>query len=219
MKQGHWKWLAFPLRFHRQRISEVEESCSGLRAIGLDVRTVERGRPEERITLKLGKSTGLIEISREPIRLVNVLPEKGGMYRFSTYYNVYLVPAPNVRSDGYLELRSTGVKGVPVLAPVVDVHWRAIFVKIRSIPLFGRVPTFGQTVDDRWKGTVESNLVARMNEDILLKQSLIGLNKDVMIRSVPDWGWAMSSSQCALSRELWDCYTTIARHLLESSGR
>jgi len=162
----------------------------------------------------LGKSLGLIEISREPIRLINVLPEKGGEYRFSTYYNVYLIPAPNVRSDGYLELRSMGVWGLPV----VDVHWRAIFVKIRSIPLFGQVPTFGQTVDDRWKGTVESNLVVRMNEDILLKQSLIGLNMGVMIRSVPDWGWAMSSSQHALSRELWDCYTTIARHLLESSG-
>jgi len=82
MKQGNWKRLAFLLRLHRRRINEVEELCSGLRAIGLDVRTVERARPEERSTLKLGKSLGLIEISREPVPLVNVLPEKGASTGF-----------------------------------------------------------------------------------------------------------------------------------------
>ena len=96
-------------------------------------------------------------------------------------------------------------------------------VRVKSVPLFGRV------VDIRWKGNFEGDLMKLVNEDVSIKERLIGLNEGVTIRSVPGWGWAMSSrgrdttwfgrmpKGLAPTQEKWDCYTIIARHLVECS--
>jgi len=170
----------------------------------------ERGRPEERIGENWkGKSQGLIEIRDSPIQWVNVVKEKGrggpdGGGSPDTHTNVYLVPAPT---------------------PSTKWHYQVESVRVKSVPLFGRV------VDLLWKSNFESELVRRLNEDVSLKESLIRLNEDVVMRSFPGHGyWALISKQypsslfgapcrqSAPSREEWDCYKTITAHLLECSG-
>lgn len=182
--------------------------CPGLRKLKLDAQMAEQGRPEERIGENWkGKSQGLIEIRDSPIQWVNVVKEKGrGGPEGSpdTYTNVYLVPAPTPSSKWQYQVES---------------------VRVKSVPLFGRV------VDLRWKSDFESELVRRLNEDVSLKESLIRLGEDVVMRSFPGHGyWALISKQypsswfgapCrqpSPSREEWNCYETIARHLLESGA-
>jgi hypothetical protein len=85
--------------------------------------------------------------------------------------------------------------------------------------------------EEEWDDDMEERLLDRMNNDKTLKTSLIKLNEDITIRSVPNfWCWAISSGsyqesglsyetkRLAPSREQWDCYQRIAQHLLEASA-
>ncbi len=181
---------------------------TGLRAIGLDAQKVERGRPEEHIGEEWkGKSQGLIEIQGSPIRWVNVLKEETsgtGPYNPGSvdYHKVYLIPHPSMGLQK-LELKSVRVKSVPVV---------------------------GQVVDLQWKGNFEGNRINRLSQDISLSQTLIRLKEDIEVHSHPDHGcWSLLSSRSstgifpwilfarpAPSRIQWDCYETIAHHLLDS---
>lgn len=184
---------------------------TGLRAIGLDAQKVERGRPEEHIGEDWkGKSQGLIEIQGSPIRWVNVLKEEtsgtGPNNPGSVdYHKVYLIPHPSMGLQK-LELKSVRVKSVPVVGRVVDL---------------------------KWKGNFEGNKISQFSQDISLSQTLIRLKEDIEVHSHPDHGcWSLLSSRSstgifpwvlfarpAPSRIQWDCYETIARYLLESSGK
>ena len=184
---------------------------TGLRAIGLDAQKVERGRPEEHIGEEWkGKSQGLIEIQGSPIRWVNVLKEEtrgsGPNNPGSVdYHNVYLIPHPSMDLQK-LEVKSVRVKSVPVV---------------------------GQVVDLQWKGNFEGNRINRLSQDISLSQTLIRLKEDIEVHSHPDQGcWSLLSSTSstgifpwilfarpAPSRAQWDCYETIAHHLLKPSGK
>ena len=178
---------------------------ASLKRLGLNPQMAERGRPEEYIGEDWkGKSQGLIEIQGSPIRWVNVLKEER-QDDSDVYTNVYLVPSPSRYAKAYDVVESVREKSVP---------------------------TFGRVVAIRWKANFEGDLIRRINEDVSLKESLIKLNEDVTIRSTPEYGcWAIVSRryptswfglpcrQRAPSRAQWECYETITRHLLESSGK
>jgi len=187
----------------------------------LDAQVAKRGQPEEGIAGGLmGTSLGLIEIRGSLIRWINLLEHPGSRYASTTYTNVYVVPDVQVRSGGYLELRSARVRDASVYGRVVDLRWTANFVGTRV------AAASGQGRDEE----AESDLLRRVTEDVALKEGLIGLNEDITVRSVPNyWCWAISSGsyqegglgpksrRLAPSREQWDCYQAIARHLLEFS--
>lgn len=210
--KGFWGKLR-----EKMRDKTRDELCAYLCTMGLDARMAERRRPEEHIW-KLAKSLGLIAISDSPIRWVNVCEFEGGQYTSTTYRNVYLVPDPRVAGEGYLELKSVRVKSKPVFGEVVDLRWQAKFVFVERW-LWGRPALEVKRVP---LGS-ESDLVTRLNDDSELKERLTMLKEDVKIRSYPSWGWAIESGhsikQPMLSREQWNCYETIARHLLESGGK
>lgn len=93
------------------------------------------------------------------------------------------------------------------------------------------MPLFGRVVDIRWKANLKANCIRRIIDDVSLKEKLIRLNEDVIIRSFSKYGyWAIVSRRYkreinvwalkqAASREQWDFYVDIAHHLLESSKK
>ncbi|UCB43909.1 MAG: hypothetical protein JSV77_04490 [Dehalococcoidales bacterium] len=194
--------------------------CTHLRTIGLNVQVSERGLHEEGISGGLiGTSLGLLEVHESPIQWINMLEHPASRYASTTFTNVYVVPDHRVRSGGYLELRSTRQRNASVYGRVIDLYWTANFVGTRVIA----------APNEEWDEDMEENLLDRLNNDTPLKESLIRLNEDIMVRSVPNfWCWAISSGsyqesglgqesrRTAPSREQWECYEMIARHLLES---
>jgi len=212
------RWLERLNRGFWRRIEEQflarNKVCTRLCSIGLNTHMVELGRPEENVGLdwvmsKDDKSLGLIEIQESPIRWVNVLQTisgKGTQGETVRYKNVYIVPDSTLFTKGgdwFIE--STRQKSVRVIGRVIDIKWKANF---------------------------EDELIMRLGQDVLLNQSLIRLNEDILIRSFPKYGcWAISSSrffggwfglavgQSTPSREQWDCYEMVTRFLLEFSER
>ena len=197
----------------RLRDKARDKLCDDLCAMGLDAQMVERRRPEEKIILDPGSPIGLIEIRDSPIRYVNLREHEGSQYTNTAYTNVYLVPDTRVPKGGYLQLKSARVKTKPVFGRVVDLRWEAKFIKVKMIK---SIPVHAVAVSVK----KDSDLIKRVNEDVRLKESLIRLSEDVTIRSLEDWGWAISTSavsrRSVLSREQWDCYETIAQHLLQA---
>ncbi|HEY31724.1 MAG TPA: hypothetical protein G4O10_01310 [Dehalococcoidia bacterium] len=195
--------------------------CTHLRTIGLNVQVAERGLPEEGIYGGLlGTSLGLLAVQESPIRWINMLEHPASRYASAAFTYVYVVPDQRVRSGGYLELRSTRQRNASVYGRVIDLSWTANFVGTR-------VTT---AADEEWDEEMEEGLLDRLNNDTPLKEGLIRLNEDIMVRSVPNfWCWAISSGsyqesglgqesrRMAPSQEQWECYEMIARHLLESS--
>jgi len=192
-----------------------------LRAMDLNVHIAERGQPEEGVSGGLmGNSLGLIGVQGSPIKWINLLEHPASRYASATYTNVYVVPDSRVRSGGYLELRSTRKRSASVYGRVIDLFWTANFVGTRVVV----------NPEEEWDNDMEERLLDRMNNDAVLKTNLIKLDEDITIRSVPNfWCWAISSGsyqesglsyelkRLAPSREQWECYETIARHLLEAS--
>ena len=174
----------------------------GLRAIGLEARLAEAGRPERRV---VGEGWGrrselLIEICGEPIRWVNVVSK--GQGQKTQYTNIYVIPGSAILDEGWL-------RGV----------------RVKTIPMFGRV------VGLRWKGKMTVSLIRRLEQDVLLSQTLMRLEEDIEIWSDPEFGcWSLLSVQHKFdfrtarlwqpppSAEKWECYKTIARHLLGHKG-
>lgn len=194
--------------------------CNHLRTIGLNVQMPERGLSEEGISGGLlGTSIGLLEVQGSPIRWINMLEHPASRYASAAFTNVYVVPDHRVRSGGYLELRSVRQRNASVYGRVIDLYWTANFVGTH-------VTT---TLEGEWDEDMEDKLLDRINNDTSLKESLIRLNEDITVRSVPNfWCWAISSGSyqesglgvevrtLGPSREQWECYEMIARHLLES---
>jgi len=194
--------------------------CTHLRTLDLNVQIPERGLPEEGISGGLmGTSIGLIEVQGSPIRWINMLEHPASRYASAAFTNVYVVPDRRVRSGGYLELHSVRQRNASVYGRVIDLYWTANFVGTRVTA----------TLEGEWDEDMEDRLLDRINNDTSLKESLIRLNEDITVRSVPNfWCWAISSGsyqenglglearRLGPSREQWDCYEIIARRLLES---
>ena len=193
-----------------------------LRTMGLNVRLVDRGQPQEGVSGGLmGNSLGLIGVQGGQIKWINLLEHPASRYSSATYTNVYIVPDDRVRSGGYLELRSTRKRSASVYGRVTDLFWTANFVRTRAVV----------NPEEEWDDDMEEHLLDRMNNDTTLKTNLIRLDEDVTIRSVPNfWCWTMSSGSyqesglsyemksLAPTQEQWDCYETIANHLLVASA-
>ena len=167
-----------------------DDICAHLQTLGIDARMAERGRVEE----KFGGegSLGLIEIPEGPIRWVNVrkvtsIGVQGGS---STYYTQYGVP------DSRLE------PNFP--------RYRIKTVRVKTVPLVGRV------VDLRWEGDdSDLGIISRLNSDAQLKQPIME-SRDVTVQAHSDHRcWIISTkTRDVPSGELWNCYQTIACHLL-----
>lgn len=198
----------------RDKLVPRRKVYAHLCSIGLKAQIVESDLPEENIghagvLSDSEESMGLIEIRESPIRWVSVLEtisNKGTANENVYYKNVYIVPALSL---------STG-----------ETHWLMESVRVKNIPIVGRV------LDIKWKANFEDELIMRLSQDVLINQTLIRLNEDVKICSFPEYGcWAISSSKYMSgflhwvvgrsipSREQWNCYETIAHHLLGSSGK
>lgn len=199
--------------FASGQIDERNDLCTALCAIGLDARVAERTLAERVWPKELGSegSLGKIEIYGQPIRWVNVLKAEGGSeYYYSiTYRKVYLVPDEAIMpySPAFWKGYGTPAKG----------YGRS--VRVRNVPLFGRV------VHLRWRGYFVGDLIMRLGQDVSLNQALIRLKEDIKINCWPLYGcWTISPPSesnplTAPSREQWNCYEIIARHMLESSGK
>jgi len=183
-----------------------------LYAIGLDARMIVRGQLEEQVDGDYGgASLGLIEIQHSPIRLVNVLrkPYHTEYAHGHFYRNVYLVPDSTIFPDSTMFWEGYEI----------PVHGYGRSVRVKNVPLFGRV------IDVRWEGNFEGDLIRRLGQDVSLNQALIKLKEDIEIFSYPEYGcWTISppskkDEPATPSREQWDCYEAIARHLLGSSGK
>lgn len=176
-------------------------------------------KEKKRITFGQGKSVGLVEIQHSSIRWVNCLRQSD--QSGNLYTKVYLVPDPRVFGERRLQLNSVRVRNRPIFGPVVDLHWEAYLANTKTIRWL-----VTDLLIDLQQINLQSDLIMRLDGDVWLRQSLIKLNKDVTIRIYPEHGcWAIwssiwSRSQTTPSRdEQWDCFETIARHLLESSGK
>ena len=94
-----------------------DKLCAGLQAIGVDARTAERGRPEE----KTGAgSLGVIDIGRSPIRWINVRVYDAG----ETTVHITEYGVPDSRYLPELGIQSVRVKTFPIFGPVIDVRWK-----------------------------------------------------------------------------------------------
>jgi len=211
------------------RDKTVDELCAALRAIGLNASMVRHGESVAHMYRDLGKSQGLIEVANSPIPWVDVVKGRigSGEVSLAAYTNIFLFPDSNVsvREGGHFELEFVRVRSMPLFGSVIDLNWKPYFVKTKGFSISRQVSA------DHWISDVERNRIGRMNEDISLKQRLIKLREDITIRSLSHWGWALiskkhpgswfgrASRQLPPSREQWDCYETIARHILESSGK
>ena len=184
-----------------------------LQEYGVDARLAGPGSP--------GKQTddvpnGVIVISQGPIRRIDLYErtdiwgqnqETGHESTRTDYPTRYIVP----------DVRLT--PGFPQDFVIRTVHRK-------------RVPFFGKVVDIRWQGNdCGLGIIDRLNEDSSLKLPIIR-DRDVSIEANPRrqcWNHGPHSKLypdfypvCSCldkpvpSRDLWNCYQTIAHHLLET---
>lgn len=174
----------------------------GLCAIGLEARVAEAGRPERRA---VGQGWG-----RRSELLIEI---RGEPIRWLNVVsrlrgqatqttNMYVIPDSTISMEGWLRA-----------------------ARVKTIPMFGRV------VGLRWKGRLPVSLIRRLDQDVLLSQTLMSLKEDIEIQSDPEFGcWCLLSLQHKFDRgtarswqpapsaEKWKCYKAIARHLLGHRG-
>ena len=148
----------------------------------------ERGRPEEKIT-SWGKSLGIIDIQDALIHWVDVRRDHDPDNSASWYIEY-----------GVLDSRITA--GFPKVAIRTE--------RIKRVLLFGKV------VDLKWKGK-DSGLgfIERLNQDVSLNKQIIYAH-DLEIDAYPEHScWILTvEDMIAPTTQAWDCYQSIASHLL-----
>jgi len=142
------------------------------------------------------ESIGVIDILDAPVRWLHVQKttargEPGT--ESTTYYIDYVIPDPTLTPDfPKVKVKAVRKKSFPLVGGAVDVEWRG--------------KDFGL------------GIVGRLDGDSSLRNTITQRNNDVEIRAYPDHEcWLITESfsfQSPPTRELWDCYQTIARHLL-----
>jgi len=161
---------------------------AGLQAIGIDAQIAKRGRAEE----KTGEgSLGIIEISDEPIRWVNVRQTESAEGRVC-YHADFGIPDTKLKPD-FPELKIRSVRQKKYLL-------------------------FGQVVDLLWKGKDrDTGIISRLDSDSSIKK-LIMESANVTVYSHRRYRcWTISPERLVIpSPALWDCYKVIARYLLSS---
>lgn len=162
--------------------------CAALQRMGIDAQMVKRGRYEE--GTRTG-SLGLIDILEGPIRWVNVRRVSHGQYR-TDYYTDYGVPDARLGHS----------------SPKLRIH----SVRVRSFPLFGRV------IDLRWEGTdFHREIISRLSMEYSIKSPIMKSGDvTIEIHGIRKCWTISTMTSRAPSKELWDCYQTIAQHLLSA---
>ena len=179
----------------RFRVMNRDRICDRLGALGADARLAGRGRAEEQITngIQCG-SLGLIDIREGPIRWVNVRKVRQYGDPQGSHFTDYGVPDPRLE----LYSRRPAIKSV----------------RTKEFPLVGRV------IDLHWKGEdFGLGIISRLNSDFQLKRPIMS-SQDVKIYACGHHSdyhscWIISTETFdSPSRELWNCYQSIAQHLL-----
>jgi hypothetical protein len=165
---------------------------AGLQELGLRARTGNGACSEEGITSrKRGCPIGVFDTASGPIRWVNVRARRLSMG--GTEYAIeYGIPDTNMDSA----------------FPPVNIET----VRIKNTPVFGKV------VDLRWRGNdFGLSVIRRLTGDDSLRQPIID-SHDLTIEAYPKHGcWVLTTQQTVLTAPswmLWNCYQSIAGHLL-----
>ena len=161
---------------------------SALKSIGVDAKLAGNGRPEENIKCGFGiHSLGIIEIDEGPIRWGNIRINVN-----ETNWIDFGVPDPRLNQSEHEVL--------------IQAHFRKT--------LFG----LGRVVDLIWRGEDSSlGIIQRLNDDIPLKNTLMRTNAyDFTVSSYNNPScWIISVSyDIPPTEDLWNCYQSIAKHLL-----
>ena len=176
----------------------ADELHAALQALGIQASMSERGRPEERITSWNGNSIGVIDVKRSPISWVNML-RRSALQTVSG--DVYAIE-----------------HGVP------DSKITPVFPKVRiKATMVKDFPLFGEVVRLRWKGKDFSlGIIDYLNRDVSLPWPSIGSGLEIGAYPAHScWILTSVSSQrrgtFIPSRQLWDCFQSIGRHLLATT--
>ena len=179
------------MRFLRDHTRD--DLCAALQALGIQAQMSERGRPEEKIT-RFGISVGIIDIPDELIRWVEV---KNGTL-----------------SGGDVDTYNHINCGVPDSRITAGFH--KVEIRIERIK---RIPLVGKVVDLKWAGKdFGLGLIERLSHDVSLNKPILeSLSEGLFeIGAYPDHGcWILTvQDELTPSRQEWDCYQSIASHLL-----
>lgn len=176
------------------RNETVSHICTTLQKFGLDAMVTTRGRIVEGI--KGQGCDGIIHVPEGLIVWVKVYEaihtDESRGYTYTDYCIDYGIPDFRLGPDfSQINIQSNHVKNIPLVGHVVDLRWKGF--------------------DDN------RGIIDRLNNDTQLRQAMMG-RRDVNIRAFGDSScwllWTMSPIFPVLSRELWDCYQSIAQHLL-----
>ena len=166
---------------------------AGLQALGMLAQMSDRCRPEEHITSSWDtESLGVIDLlGSVPIRWGNVKKKLGWYFSDYDVYYEYGVPDFNMRPT------------------YPSVHIKSI----RAKTLIGKV------IGLRWEGRdFGLGILSRLTDDVSLAQPIID-SPDLEIRAYPEHGcYLLTTRWSRPSNRLWNCYQTIAGHLLLNGG-
>ena len=167
-----------------------DDICAGLRALGVDAKMAVRGRAEEHSSAGTF-SLGVIDIPEGPIRWVNVYRVEGDRRTGPPeYYTEYGVPDPRLNMNSpWTEIKSVRKKNFPLVGKVVDLHWEG---------------------KDNGLG-----IILRLNSDTSIKEPIMK-SGDVKISNHRYLRCWIISPSVVVSRQPWNCYQRIAKHLLSA---
>ena len=215
------KWLTHCWSFTLQPLMppsaarEAWYAC--LRDIGIDAQLAGLGRPEEAIPPNPSyNSAGVVKVKNGKIRWVNFRREtiahsNGDIYWVD--YAHYGVPDPRMESGTErIRIKSVGVKKIPIIGQVVDVHWEG--------------DDWGLGIINRLNRDSATKIPIRKRSWVLaaMMTSLYGgygpKQHEVEMSVHPGTHcWILSTAaEPAPSRKLWDCFESIAKHLVATSN-
>jgi hypothetical protein len=188
--------IVLPLIARRKRKEEatnkIEELYRRLRALGVEVSTVEKGDEREKIGLARGsgqKSEGLIDLEDRNIDSINVVSISS---QYGTRYFIdYLVKGSNIMGERVLK--------------------KTRLIRKKSPPLWGKVVAID------WKG--DDALAQSLNldyslEDKLLKADANAFKGNIWIFPEPKHGYARIRTDYVLpSAAIFEALSNIARHI------
>jgi len=184
------RFFSTPLNKPRQE--QVRDDIFGvLQTFGVRAQIAPPGLPEEEIGIG---SSLLIDILEGPIRWVNVRKETtssgqpGG--ESTSYYTDYGIPDFRLGPDlSRLRIHSVRIKTFPLIGKVIDLQWK------------GKDYGLG--------------IIGHLSSDDSIKPPMMR-GRDVKISTNSDHRcWILSTKTWqAPSKELWECYQTIGRHLV-----
>ena len=199
-----------------------EQLCTALQAIGIQARLSDRGCKEEEFTSGQGESSGVIDIATGPIRWIGIREEMDMGHDEDrpekTWYTEYIVPDSEIGSFPKVRLKSVEVKSFPLVGKVTDLRWEG--------------KDFGLGIIDQLACDVSLNRR-------LIDERAFFRYRGLEIGAYPEYScWILTTTYYwehsgggvmralgirerklpAISRELWNCFLTIAQQLLASSS-